>query len=227
MKLWKKSRPRVFRRSVLFEQLEDRIVLDAAVTPMPPNVILDAPEPLQNTQTENQQNIADAGSQPAVAPLPTPPNTESQVFQGDLNVVLVSSDLGAIPEINDAAGQNSRLITYDADTDNLITIIDELREVNEDTGQKIDNLIVIGHGAENALRLGNQRIDISNVGNFNYELSSLGQALSENAQIQLFSCSLAKDSSGKAFVDTFAAMTGTDVFASDDDTGSAKGDWTL
>lgn len=227
MKKWRRSSPKVYRRRVLFEQLEDRIVLDAAVTPQPANIVMDQPQPVENSQPENQESLANIATQPPVAPLPSQPVAESQVFHQELNVVLVSNALDNIPEINDASGKNSKVISYDAQFDNLVTIINEIRDVSESSGQKIDNLVIIGHGAENALRIGTDRIDVSNAGNFSAELSSLGQALSENAQIQVFSCSLAKDAYGKAFVDTVSILTGADVFASDDDTGGDKGDWTL
>ncbi len=219
--------PKVLRRRILFEQLEERIVLDAAVTPQPTNVLLESPEishHQQNSQVENQTQVA---TQPVVAPPPPPPSTESEVFRSDLNVVLISNALDEIPQISQAVLQGAKIITYDSQHGNLITMANEIKGVSESDGHKIDNLIIIGHGAENALRLGDDKIDSTNVASFSQELGSIGQALSEHAQIQLFTCSLAKDASGKAFVDSVARLTGADVFASDDDTGGWNGDWTL
>ncbi|MFH0959002.1 MAG: tandem-95 repeat protein, partial [Pseudomonadota bacterium] len=220
------NRPKVYRRRIIFEQLEERIVLDAAVTPQPTNVILDHPETLNTQQADHQDVQAQVSTQPVVAPPPTA-SPAGEVFHQDLNVVLVSNALDKIPEISQGAMDAAKVITYDAQSDNLISIIGEIQEVSKSSGQKIDNLIVIGHGAENALRIGADRIDFSNVGQFSSDLSSLGQALSDQAQIQLFTCSLAKDASGKAFVDSMARLTGADVYASDDNTGGVKGDWNL
>jgi hypothetical protein len=227
MRLWNSGRPKVYRRRTIFEQLEERIVLDAAVTPQPTNVILDHPETLNTQQADHQDTQATVTTQPVVAPPPPPPTPAGEVFHHDLNVVLVSNALDKILEISQAAMDAAKVITYDAQSDNLVTIIVEIQEVSKSAGQKIDNLIVIGHGAENALRIGTDRIDFSNVGQFSSDLTSLGQALSDQAQIQLFTCSLVKDASGKAFVDSIAKLTGADVYASDDNTGGAKGDWTL
>ena len=228
MRLFKNwRRPKVYRRRILFEQLEERIVLDAAVTPQPTNVLIDHPQPADTHQADNHDSQTQATTQPVVAPPPPPPAPEAQVFHHDLNVVLVSNALDKIPEISQAAKDVSKVITYDAQHDNLLTIVGELKDVSNAAGQKIDNIAIIGHGAENAMRLGTDRIDLSNVGSFSTELSSLGQVLSDHAQIQLFTCSLAKDASGKALVDSIAKITHSDVFASDDNTGGAKGDWTL
>jgi hypothetical protein len=227
MRLWNSRRPKVCRRRIIFEQLEERIVLDAAVTPQPTNVILDHPETLNTQQADHPNDQAQVATQPAVAPTSPAPAPAGEVFHHEFNVVLVSDALDKIPEISQAAMDAAKVITYDAERDNLVTIIGEIQEVSKSSGQKIDNLIVIGHGAENALRIGTDRIDFSNVGQFSSDLTSLGQALSDQAQIEIFSCSLAKDASGKAFVDSFAKLTGADVFASDDNTGGAKGDWTL
>ena len=221
------SSPKVYQRRILFEQLEERIVLDAAVTPQPTNTILDNPEPTNTQQSEQQENQVNLAAGVTVCPLPPPPTPAGEVFHQDLNVVLISNALDKIPEISQGAMDAAKVITYDALHDNLITIIGELQDVSKTAGQKIDNIAIIGHGAENAMRVGTDRIDFSNVGQFSPELSSLGQALSDNAQIQLFTCSLAKDASGKAFVDSIAKLTGADVYASDDNTGGGKGDWTL
>jgi hypothetical protein len=227
MRLWNSRRPKVYRRRILFEQLEERIVLDAAVSPQPTYVLIDHPQPASNTQPDHQDSQPQVMTQPVAAPLPPPPTPAGQVFHQDLNVVLVSNALDKIPEITQAIPQGDKVITYDALHDNLVTIVHELQDVSKASGQKIDNLIVIGHGAENAMRIGTDRIDFSNVGQFSSELTSLGQALNDNAQIQLFECSLAKDASGKALVDSISKLTHADVFASDDDTGGARGDWTL
>ena len=221
------SSPKVYQRRILFEQLEERIVLDAAVTPQPTNTILDNPEPPNTQQLEQHESQVNLAAGVTVAPLPPPPTPAGEVFHQDLNVVLISNALDKIPEISQGAMDAAKVITYDALHDNLITIVGELQEVSKTAGQKIDNLAIIGHGAENAMRVGTDRIDFSNVGHFSSELSSLGQALSDQAQIQLFTCSLAKDASGKAFVDSIAKLTGADVYASDDNTGGDKGDWTL
>ena len=71
----------------------------------------------------------------------------------------------------------AKVITYDAQHDNLVTIVNELQDISKASGQKIDNLVIIGHGAENAMRIGTDRIDFSNVGKFSSDLTSLGQAL--------------------------------------------------
>ncbi|MCP4045604.1 MAG: DUF4347 domain-containing protein, partial [Gammaproteobacteria bacterium] len=60
-------------------------------------------------------------------------------------------------------------------------------------------------------------------------ISAWGNNLSNDADILIFGCDLASTDAGVQFVDAFAQMTGADISASDDQTGSSGlgGDWYL
>ena len=60
-------------------------------------------------------------------------------------------------------------------------------------------------------------------------LSSWGSSLDSSGDILLYGCSVADGTLGIDFVETLSAVTGADVAASTDDTGSAElgGDWVL
>jgi hypothetical protein len=75
--------------------------------------------------------------------------------------------------------------------------------------------------------LGNQSLDTASLEDFRSELATIGSHLSASADILIYGCDVA--SQGTAFIDRLAALTGADVAASINLTGSAGsgGDTTL
>ncbi|MCK6394415.1 cadherin-like domain-containing protein [Zoogloea sp.] len=91
----------------------------------------------------------------------------------------------------------------------------------------ITTLHLISHGAADQIVLGNQSLDTANLEDFRSELAAIGSHLSASADILIYGCDVA--SQGTAFIDRLAALTGADVAASTNLTGSAGsgGDTTL
>ena len=61
------------------------------------------------------------------------------------------------------------------------------------------------------------------------EIASWSGALTDDADLLFYGCNLAESSEGEAFISSISALTGADVAASDDSTGSSElgGDWSL
>ena len=237
MGFWFWRRPKIYGCRITLEQLEERIVLDAAGGASQIDDHHDnAHQPTQETQQAAGQGNAQtaapppggqtpAGQNAAAQPQHTDPIT--QVFHQDLNVVLVSNDLHEIKGISDAAVQGTKVIVYDAQKDNLNTISGMLDQLVKSTGQKIDNLAVVGHGSQGELTIGADQITFFNVAQFEPVLKTIGTDLAPNAQIQFYGCSVAGDAFGQALVDRIATFTTANVFASVNTTGGTWHDWTL
>jgi hypothetical protein len=88
---------------------------------------------------------------------------------------------------------------------------------------------VVGHGSDGVVELGAVRLDAAVLRQRAGEISAWGDALASNADLLLYGCDVAADNTGQSLVDALAQLTGADVAASDDLTGSALlgGDWTL
>ncbi len=105
---------RVCHPGILCEQLEDRIVLDAAGGQVDQTktqdslaaTVLSVASPDASAPT----HATDLASQPAHLP-----DTASQVFSADLNVVLVSKALDQIQGISDSAGADARVPDFRPD----------------------------------------------------------------------------------------------------------------
>ena len=94
--------------------------------------------------------------------------------------------------------------------------------------QYIESIRIFSHGSSGTLQLGNSVIDTEILGNRQDELTGLSEYLSDDADIHLYGCYVAQGASGQAFIEQLADLTGADVAASVDLTGSTSiGDWVL
>jgi len=215
---------------VTLEQLEERIVLDAAV-PAAPQDQPEHKDNAPNAQTGEQAQPANAAQacEAAAAGGATAVQGDplAHVFGQDLNVVLISNALSEIKAISEAASPNAHVIIYDAQHDNLATLAGKLHEVVEATGEKVDNLAIVEHATPGVLTVGTNQINFFNVNEFGPVLGDLGNNLAPEGQIQFYGCSLAGNVVGKALVDRVASLMHAYVFASIDDTGGLTGNWNL
>lgn len=90
---------------------------------------------------------------------------------------------------------------------------------------------VIAHGSAGQLWLGSRFLDNTTLQQPEVQalLASLGRGLTAEGDLLIYACNTAEGSEGAQFVSNLAALTGADVAASDDRTGSAQlgGDWVL
>ncbi|MEY2892552.1 MAG: hypothetical protein RJA98_2460, partial [Pseudomonadota bacterium] len=98
---------------------------------------------------------------------------------------------------------------------------------------------VFSHGSVGAVQLGSARLDADSALARAAEIAAWGPALTADADLLLYGCNVAAgddsssgssvDHSGHGLLNTLAALSGADVAASDDATGSAAlgGDWLL
>ena len=200
----------MYRPELLLQQLEERIVLDAAVNPAPQDNPTDHPANSQDhvdgIATSPAADAAAAGGAGGgdadlVAQLP---DSYNHVFSENLNVVLISNNLADVQAISNAAPPDAKVITYDAQHDNLATITAMLQDLVATTGHKIDNLAIVGHGTEGVLTLGTDQIQFFSLDQYQPTFEALGQTLTENAQIEFYGCYLAADTAGQALVNRIA-----------------------
>ena len=95
--------------------------------------------------------------------------------------------------------------------------------------QGIDALHIVSHGEAGMLQIGATQLDFDTLLNDATAVSRWRLALNSGADLMLYGCDLAANDEGRALVDAISRLTGADVAASTDVTGSAKvgGDWVL
>jgi hypothetical protein len=98
----------------------------------------------------------------------------------------------------------------------------------QDLGE-FDAIHIVSHGLEAQVRLGTTILTGTNMGDHAAALADIGASLKADGDILLYGCDVASGADGARFIGEMARLTGADVAASTDTTGSADlgGDWTL
>ena len=134
--------------------------------------------------------------------------------------------LSDIQEQNAAGDENRTLhvVMLDAEQDGIQQISDYLK------GQhNLDAVHIISHGTDGSVQLGNTNLNLASLTQNAAQIEAWGNALSSDADILLYGCDVAQQADGRSLADALARVTGADVAASDNLTGSAGqgGDWVL
>ena len=112
-------------------------------------------------------------------------------------------------------GADIEIVQLRADADGLPQIGDVL--ANE---QDLDAIHIVSHGSDGALEIGSTRLDAARLAVDAESVARWGQALSVDGDLFLYGCDVAQGAAGQAFVQNLAQLTGADVAASTDKTGS-------
>ena len=196
-----------FRFQSVFEALEERVLFDGV-----PDAAFILPADAAATVPAQVQNLHQAD-----ADLPR------ELIIVDPGVENSDALLAEILENNSGSAFEVRML--DADSDGVDQITDLLAQSNG----KYDAIHVISHGEQGQVNLGNAQLTSENVSGYADQLASWSSALTEDADILFYGCDLAGSAEGQDFIHSISAITGADVAASDDLTGSAEegGDWDL
>ncbi len=117
-----------------------------------------------------------------------------------------------------------QVVRLTADEDGLTQIA---RALSGQTG--VDAVHVVSHGGPGALTLGSGGVDAGSLDSHADALATIRAALTDSADLLLYGCNIAEGAAGRAFIEKLADLTGADVAASTDPTGSALlgGNWDL
>src|ERR1043166_6895092 len=121
--------------------------------------------------------------------------------------------------ISDIASQPGRTIDavrIGADEDGLARIGAELA-----ARQDVSAVHIISHGSDGAVYLGSSVLDLQSLHERSGELAAWGGSLTPDADLLIYGCDVDQTATGQALVEQLAAVTGADVAASTNLTGSA------
>lgn len=93
----------------------------------------------------------------------------------------------------------------------------------------ISSLNIVSHGNIGSIDFASLRLDQYNLNQYANDLQQWAQALTSDADILLYGCDIAQGDLGASFVKQLSQLTGADVAASTNPTGSTQlgGNWTL
>lgn len=206
----------------LFEQLEDRILFDAAgAMDLPVEEVPDAVEPIV-PESDSPSDIRHTSDDELVSVA-----AEAAVRR---ELVIVDPQVEGYEQLvagllGDASPEREvDLVLLDATEDGISQITDALA-----FRTRLDAIHIVSHGDDAAVRLGSTWLRSGNLNAFAAELAHWSHSLSADADILFYGCDLAGSDQGQELVHSIASLTGADVAASEDDTGSVElgGDWNL
>ena len=91
----------------------------------------------------------------------------------------------------------------------------------------VSALHIVSHGASGSLALGATTLDAASLEGHQAQLRAWADALTADADILFYGCNVAADEAGIGFIEELSRLSGADIAASTDLTGSAElgGDW--
>ena len=195
----------IFHSESILEELSARQLFSGGV-----EGILAASDAATHQELEPQTNLTIATHQELVFI-----DTDVENYQQLLNDI-IAQDI--------ESERNIEVILLDNDRDGIEQISEALT-----THQNLDAVHLISHGSDGQIDLGNSILDVETLNQNLVQISSWGDAFTEQGDFLIYGCNLAASDIGQSLVLALSTLTHTDVAASDDITGHAElgGDWSL
>ena len=162
---------------------------------------------------EQQQAPTNApGDAPAAAIVHTLAVVDSRVNNADQLAAEIGKD------------KNTLVVMVGQAEDGLAVVSQALEQAGS-----VNAIQIYSHGAAGQFTLGSRNVSADNVAAAGGELQNWSAHLTGNADILLLGCNVGASDAGRTLIAQMAALTGADVAASTNDTGSADagGDWKL
>ena len=112
----------------------------------------------------------------------------------------------------DGLNRNAEIVLVGAEEDG----VDKVTSVLQDR-DNISAIHIISHGDQGEILLGDTKLNTSSLQNYQSQLKSWSNSLSDSADILIFGCDVGQDLN---FIEDLSELTGADVAASDDTTGA-------
>ncbi|MCP4857295.1 MAG: DUF4347 domain-containing protein, partial [Fuerstiella sp.] len=231
--------------------LESRVLMSA--TPMALVAALDADLMQQDTavgESESATNgdIAEQTTRDHESPTSQPLATTDAALMLLDNLLVNSPDEFSATDSEDTTRSLANEIVFldtavddyetlmaGIDPEAQIVLLDSSRDGVEQIAETLegrtglDAIHIVSHSTDGRVKLGETWLDFDSLGGYASEISAWGSALSADADLLFYGCSMAASSDGQLLVDSLSTLTGADVAASTDDTGHAifGADWDL
>jgi uncharacterized delta-60 repeat protein len=140
------------------------------------------------------------------------------------NVVFIDSRVAGYETLIAGLGADTQWYLLNADQDG----IDQMQLILANySGLK--SIQIVSHGSIGTLYLGSTVLRSGNLASYQNQMQAIGSSLTESGDILLYGCNVAQGDAGKLFIDSLANLTGADIAATSDRTGSSDfgGNWTL
>ena len=140
--------------------------------------------------------------------------------EADRELVIINSSIRDKEAFIEEAGKNADILILDP-ADDAMAQINEFLDAQDG---KYSSVHVITHGNEGYFLLNGEVVTADSVAQDPASWAAIGEHLTDDADIMLYSCNLTGNMEGQALATQIAELTGADVAASSDITGQG-GDW--
>nr|WP_321463695.1 DUF4347 domain-containing protein [uncultured Cohaesibacter sp.] len=140
------------------------------------------------------------------------------------SVVFVQDNIAQYHRLTESLGRDVDVVLLDSHSDGLRQMATwAARHVGYQAAY------IISHGSDGVVDMGSVKLSGQNVGRYARELATIGRSLQPGGDLVLYGCDVAASAKGQMFLSNLSILTGADIAASTDLTGSAEqgGDWTL
>lgn len=196
-------------RSPLAISLEPRMLFDGAVAATLADAASSPPTAAPDTQ---ESTNSDTASHDGLAATPTAGTSDQRQ-----EVVFIDGQVTNKQQLIDSFAPGTEVVVLNSSQDGLLQITDYLKG-----REGLDALHIFSHGSAGKLLLGSTWIDAGTLDARSDVLAQLGSVFSEQGDLLLYGCDVASGDKGADFIQRLASATGTDVAASNDDSGSSS-----
>ena len=192
----------------LFESLEERVLFDGVPDATFVLPTTDSAEPTP-AQFENLQQSAQS-----------PPR---ELIFVDASIENNQELLSSLLQSNTTSLFEIRILDQSQDG------IEQISDALSSSSVQYDAIHILSHGQAGNVKLGASELNLNNINSYSEEIASWSSSFTEDADILFYGCELAGSTDGQSLIETISALTGADVAASDDLTGTAarSADWNL
>lgn len=151
-------------------------------------------------------------------------DTEGQLSPlSSTNLVVIDSNIVGYEELVSGTLPDTEILILDSNRDGIAQITEALSNYEE-----VSSIQIFSHGDRGSIQLGNTELSSASLQQYQDELMDWGKVLSDDGDILIHGCNVA-GGEGANFVNRLSEITGADIAASTDLTGSSAlgGDWDL
>ncbi|MDD1610369.1 MAG: DUF4347 domain-containing protein, partial [Methylococcaceae bacterium] len=144
--------------------------------------------------------------------------------QNTKQLFVIDKNVDGWRDLLNNAGLGVSVLILDPSQDGLTQIANAITAY-----ANLDAIHILSHGSVASLQLGSATLNSENLNLYTQQLTTIGNALSENGDLLLYGCNVAQGDIGQQFIEQLSILTGADVAASTNLTGDANqgGDWVL
>lgn len=139
-------------------------------------------------------------------------------------VLIVDPAVTDYQSLIDGIGRDTEVVVLEAKQDGVAQITQILSD-----RQNIQTLHILSHGESGLLKLGSTHLNLQTLDRYAASIRGWASALAKNADVLLYGCRVAAGIWGQHFVEQISDLTGANIAASTNLTGSAAlgGNWDL